>query len=44
MLRLDQITAKEIADISYIIKNDPPDFEDIRLESLIARCREALLK
>jgi len=44
MLRLGQITAKEIADISYIIKNDPPDFEDIRLESLIAGCREALLK
>lgn len=44
MLRLGQITAKEIADISYIIKNDPPDFEDIQLEDLISRCREALLK
>ena len=44
MLRLGQITAKEIANISYIIKNDPPDFEDILLEGLIGRCREALLK
>jgi hypothetical protein len=41
MLRLGQITAKEIADISYIIKNDPPDFEDTQLEGLISRCREA---
>lgn len=44
MLRLGQITAKEIASISYIIKNDPPDLEDILLEELIGRCREALLK
>lgn len=44
MLRLGQISAKEIASISYIIKNDPPDFEDTRLEYLIGRCREALLK
>lgn len=44
MLHLGQITAKEIASISYIIKNDPPDLEDIRLEGLIGRYREALLK
>lgn len=44
MQHLGQITAKEIAGISYIIKNDPPDLEDIRLEGLIGRCREALLK
>ena len=44
MLRLGQITAKEIAGISYIIKNDPPDLEDILLENLIGRSREALLK
>jgi len=44
MLRLGQITAKEISDISYIIKNDPPDLEDILLEGLIGQCREALLK
>jgi hypothetical protein len=44
MLRLGQISAKEIAGISYIIKNDPPDLEDILLEGLIGRCREALLK
>ncbi|MHB8125652.1 MAG: hypothetical protein ACYDEJ_08450 [Desulfitobacteriaceae bacterium] len=44
MLHLGQITAKEIACISYIIKNDPPDSEDILLEGLIGRCREALLK
>ena len=44
MLHLGQISAKEIASISYIIKNDPPDFEDTRLEDLIGRCREALLK
>jgi len=31
MLRLGQITVKEIADISYIIKNDPPDWEDIQM-------------
>ncbi|KLU62633.1 hypothetical protein CEB3_c10560 [Peptococcaceae bacterium CEB3] len=43
MLRLGQITVKEIADISYIIKNDPPDWEDILLEGLISRCRETLL-
>jgi hypothetical protein len=43
MLHFSQITAKEIADISYIIKNDPPDLEDILLEGLIGRCREALL-
>jgi len=41
MLRLDQITAKEIAGISYIIKNDPPDLEDIWLENLIDRCRKS---
>lgn len=41
MLRLGQITAKEIAGISYIIKNDPPDLEDIWLENLIGRCRES---
>ena len=44
MLRRGQITAKEIADISYVIKNDPPDLEDILLEGLISRCREASLK
>jgi hypothetical protein len=44
MMRLGQITAKEITGISYIIKNDPPDLEDIQLENLIGRCREALLK
>lgn len=44
MLHLGQISSKEIASISYIIKNDPPDFEDIRLEDLICRCQEALLK
>ena len=44
MLHFGQITAKEIADISYIIKNDPPDLEDILLEGLIGRCRGALLK
>ncbi|MFZ3373447.1 MAG: hypothetical protein WA131_10610, partial [Desulfitobacteriaceae bacterium] len=44
MLHFGQITAKEIADISYIIKNDPTDLEDILLESLIGRCQEALLK
>ncbi|KLU62783.1 hypothetical protein CEB3_c08730 [Peptococcaceae bacterium CEB3] len=43
MLRLGQITVKEIADLSYIIKNDPPDWEDILLEGLISRCRETLL-
>ncbi len=41
MQRLGQITTKEIADISYVIKNDPPDLEDIRLEGLISRCRES---
>lgn len=44
MLHLGQITAKEITSISYIIKNDPPDLEDTRLENLIGKCREALLK
>ena len=43
MLRLGRITTKEIAGISYIIKNDPPDSEDILMESLIERCRDALL-
>jgi len=43
MLHLGQITAKEIAGISHIIKNDPPDLEDILLEDIIGRCREALL-
>jgi len=43
MLRMGQITAKEIAGISYIIKNDPPDIEDILLEDIIDRYREALL-
>lgn len=42
MLRLDQITTKEIASISYIIKNDPPDIEDILLENIIDRYRKAL--
>ncbi|HZK85386.1 MAG TPA: hypothetical protein VFC58_12130 [Desulfosporosinus sp.] len=41
---MGQITVKEIADISYIIKNDRSDMEDILLEDLIGRCREALLK
>lgn len=40
MLHRGQITVKEIADISHIIKNDPPDLEDILLEDLIGRCRE----
>lgn len=44
MLRFGQITAKEIAVISNIIKNDPPDLEDILLEDLIDSCRGALLK
>lgn len=44
MLRLGQITAREIAGISYSIKNDPPDLEDIWLENLICRCRKSLLK
>lgn len=44
MLHFSQITAKEIADISYIIKNYPPDLEDILIESLIGRCRKAFLK
>lgn len=44
MLRLGRITPKEIASISYVIKNDPPDSEDILLESLIVRCRDTLLE
>lgn len=40
MMHLGQISAKEIAGISYIIKNDPPDLEDILLESIIGRCQE----
>lgn len=43
MLHLGQITPKEIAGISHIIKNDPPDIEDILLEDLIDRYRKALL-
>lgn len=43
MLRLGRITPKEIASISYIIKNDPPDLEDILLETLIVKCRDASL-